>query len=73
MSLLVSAESLAVSARKYVPAALNTTWVTGDAGLMKVTVPGPAATLQLLVSVPPAGSPSSVTAPWRMVEAELMV
>src|SRR5579871_1397142 len=65
--------SLAVRRRVNVPAAPNVALVTGAAGVPKVTVPGPATTVQAMVVGP--ARPSSLTLPLRvrLSEGKVMV
>ena len=59
----VSAVSLAVKRKTYVPATLNVAIVAGLAAFTKVTVPGPLVRVHRLVTAAPVGKPSSVTVP----------
>src|SRR5690606_29472803 len=71
-SVAVSAPSLVVSRSVWSPGALKVAVVAGEDGLAKVTVPGPDSLLEDVVSVLPAGKPSSVAEPLS-VAAEGMV
>jgi hypothetical protein len=66
--LAVTCVSLALRRRTYVPGALKLAWVIAEAGLEKVTVPGPATVLHAIVKVEPKGRPSSVADPFSVAE-----
>ena len=51
------------------PATLNVAVVSMALALPNVTVPGPETVVQLVVSEPPTGRPSSVTVPFKAAPA----
>src|SRR6267142_519747 len=63
------APSLAVNRSTYVPAADKLAVVLCAFALPNVTVPGPLTLDQVVVSMLPAGRPSSVAVPFNLAEA----
>ena len=65
-ALALSSESVAVRRRTYSPAVSKVAVVVVAWGLPNVTAPGPLTFVQVAVSPPPAGRPSSVAVPMRV-------
>ena len=65
--------SLAVSRNTYDPVKGNVAVVDAAFAFANVAVPGPLTLLHVVVSVPPAGNPSSVTVPFNVTAFGIVI